>query len=129
MTENIKITRESFTAAMEAAVAERGEDFIYPAEWKAPFNKDKPEQGTRCLYYVPEVGAACIIGLTLEKLGVDVAAIAPNKNADYLLGEELGVKDNGLIWAAISAQRFQDQGSTWGHALEKYHETLASTNA
>ena len=28
------ITRENFTAAMEQAVAERGEDYVYPDEWR-----------------------------------------------------------------------------------------------
>lgn len=116
---NATITRENFTAAMEQAVAERGEDFVYPDGWR--------EQSTSgngsCQYYVEGVGGACIIGKALENLGVDTSQI-PNSDAMEIL-TELGIHDEGLVSAALTAQVTQDSGGTWGQALAKFKEALA----
>ncbi len=116
------ITRESFSEAIEAAVAERGPDFIYPLEWKEEFPGNDDPTALRCVYFKEGVGPACIIGVALDKLGVDVEKIV-NSDASTILSA-LGATDLGLLRAADLAQNQQDLGRPWVDALADYQETL-----
>jgi hypothetical protein len=123
-----KITRENFSQAMHEVVAERGEDFVYPHDWKWTDMNDNAV----CQYYIEGVGPACIIGAALDKLGVDVSELELKDgvtnyemNADEILKTRYGVKDKGLLVAASRAQRLQDRGQTWGQATESFDHTLA----
>lgn len=122
----VQITRENFTAAMRAAVAERGEDFIYPAE-----GSELAEQGWRsgewgtCVYALPDGSPACLIGLALYK--IDPALVEGLEGEDasaFRLLHRLGVEDGGTARAARKAQRAQDWGETWGNALKIYEQAM-----
>lgn len=114
------ITRASFTAAMEAAVAERGADYVYTYT-KNIFN--------RCEYTEEDGAPGCIIGLALAKLGYTgentrTLAYGCGLGAVQAL-LRLGVHDERLRAAAELAQRAQDGGEDWGAALATYHRVLA----
>lgn len=111
-------TREQFTEAMEKAVAERGEDFVYPDEWQNAYGF--------CQYYIEGIGAACLIGKALENLGFDVRSLE-NNGAITILEEVFKITDRGLIVAAQRAQTMQDWGQSWGDALMEYKDVLASS--
>jgi hypothetical protein len=121
-----------FTAAMKAAVAERGADYVYPTEWRdTTVPGDNP--AGMCLYVKPDKsGPACLIGEALHRMGVPVEELAllENKGASMALSVVFG-HDPALFGyrvAAESAQLEQDAGRTWGSALDayKYHLGLAS---
>ena len=117
----VQITRENFTAAMRAAVAERGEDFVYPAQGSELAEQGwRSEQGT-CVYVLPDGSPACLIGLALYKIDPALVEGLEGEDATALrLLQRLGVEDGRLYWAAQVAQQAQDLGETWGDALKIY---------
>lgn len=117
----VKITRETFSAALHEAVAERGGDFVYPDEWK----RDIPDSYVSvCQYYADGVGPACLIGVALSKLGVPDEYLAKIRGGAANELRRLGVEDGPLLDAAVIAQMSQDGGHTWGVALNDFDATL-----
>ena len=118
----VQITRENFTAAMRAAVAERGEDWVYPAEGGELAEQGwRSEEGGACVYVLPDGSPACLIGLALYK--IDPALVEGLEGEDVTalrLLQRLGVDDGRLYMAAHVAQEAQDLGDTWGNALKIY---------
>lgn len=131
-------TDEAFTAALKAALEERGADYVYPEDKKYVFS----ELGTpQCLYFdldEPEK-PLCFIGLALSKLGVtaeDLRTMAPAvafgpEESGLSMGalgvmEKLGFSSK-VSWAARNAQVEQDMGRTWGEAFDvfKYEMGIA----
>jgi hypothetical protein len=108
-------TRDEFTAAIKAAVDERGRDFVYPNEWKDTDNS--------CVYSLEDGTPACIIGAALDKLGVKVGCYEQKLGA-YQLFKGMGVKDADLLDAVEDAQLMQDSEATWGEALDMYLEII-----
>lgn len=127
----VRITRENFTAAMRAAVAERGEDFVYPA-----VGSELAEQGWRteeweaCVYVLPDGSPACLIGLALYKIdpGILTHAEPQSDDAGRVMGRA-GVQDGTLLLAAGRAQSAQDRGVPWGEALSEYERVLSAEDA
>ena len=124
---SITITRENFTAALEAVVAERGEDFVYPVKWREePPIGMSPEEG-RCKYTVTnedgERVGACIVGAALEHL-LGHPYEGPNDSAFHLLIDGFNVEDEEFANAVAEAQAKQDGGGTWGQALAVYKRFL-----
>ena len=122
----VEITRENFTAAMRAAVAERGGDWVYPAE-----GSELAEQGWRskewgaCVYVLPDGSPACLIGLALYKIDPALVEGLEGENVTALrLLQRLGVEDGELYWAAQDAQDAQDLGEAWGNALKIYERAM-----
>lgn len=121
-------TIDEFTAAMEAAVEERGPDFVYPDEepWMDTYGQ--------CQYSLPDGTPACIIGLALSKLDPDAV---PGHGAVYgastlLKGRVQGDTEgetNLFLSAADNAQDKQDSRETWGQALTEYKDTLAENSS
>jgi len=116
------ITRENFTAAMEQAGAERGEDYVYPDEWR-------DEHGA-CQYAVASpqgpYTAACLIGRAIEIVtGELVPGEFEGEGALSVLRDCYGAEDERLRAAAMEAQVVQDAGGTWGEALARFKEYLA----
>lgn len=111
------VTEEQFTAAMRAAVEERGADYVYPVWDRAGADDYHDVHGT-CKYSTPDGTPACIVGLALSKID---PALVPDYSANY--GAHgmvvLGARSN-LAYAAGVAQQEQDAGGTWGSALEQY---------
>lgn len=123
----VQITRENFTAAMRAAVAERGEDFVYPAE-----GSELAKQGWRsgegtCVYVLPDGTPACLIGLALYKIDPDLLTYVdfPAQSASRVMNRA-GVRDRVLLLAADTAQNEQDEGASWGESLKEYGRVLSA---
>lgn len=126
----VQITRENFTAAMRAAVAERGEDFVYPAE-----GSELAKQGWRsgegtCVYVLPDGTPACLIGLALYKIDPGLLThveFQPDSASRVMI--RAGVQDEMLLLAAAMAQDEQDEGASWGESLKKYGRVLSARDA
>ena len=110
------ITRENFTASLERAVAERGEDFVYPEAWMTSANA--------CQYSLRDGTPACIIGLALSYIDPGIVPGSGEFGSSDAGMEELGVEDDVLIIAARAAQIRQDRGYTWGRSLDAYKAVL-----
>lgn len=122
---NDKLNEEAFTAAMEKAVEMRGADYVYP--------QDRPgwmTTGSRvsCVYSTPEGAPACIVGQALSLIDPELVPSYQDSHdgcdmdAMSVLTRLLGVSYETPHWvyAAYLAQILQDQGGTWGAALDKY---------
>jgi len=102
-------TLEQTLAALEEAVAERGEDYVY----------DEHDDGGHCVY-VKDGRPSCLVGNALVKLGViTVEELVPfeTKSANYVtraLNAPVAVQA-----ALCRAQAVQDDGEPWGAALEQ----------
>lgn len=130
----VVITEKAFTEAMVAAVSERGRDYVYPNELKG--NEPGAELvGLYCLYFDLNDPSKplCLIGVAVSKCGVTMDDIkrlnqswpnTQNMTAAVLL--RLHNASKKVIDAASSAQFVQDNGGTWGEALDKYFEVLGS---
>ena len=115
------ITRDQFTSAMHAAVAERGQDFVYPKE--EPGWRLLSQTGIKGCRYVREdvMEPACLIGVALSKCGVPLTQLRGMENAGaYQVLGALGFADTVVRSAASEAQQAQDAGGTWGAALIDY---------
>ncbi len=116
-----EITLESLTAALEAAVEEMGEDYVYIPS------------GDTCSYAHPVddgLKPDCMFGNALSRLGVSLDVLhgydagVVNQDAssvDDVLGF-LGVEDDSLKERAFSAQSSQDNGNPWGEVLQSFKD-------
>ena len=112
-------TDEDFIAAMRKAVAERGEDFVYPDEWR------KASEDKQSCLYVHEDKPACLIGLAVY---IATGKLVPDGYEGSIAGVVVkscvpGVSDI-VVHAAFKAQAAQDVGETWGQALKEFEEAL-----
>lgn len=116
-----RITEPEFTQAMRDAVAERGEDWVYPKgeeAWEGPDGQ--------CRYFLDDGQPACLIGTALCKLGVP--GVRPGHEGAYaglVLHDIYGELPRGIPRAASLAQEVQDEGQPWGEALKAYLRALA----
>lgn len=114
------ITEADFTAAIEKAVADKGADYVY-----------NPDDSRSCVY-TEDGEPSCIIGTALVNLGFEpnpdwdnpmqTDKLLEDTTADTILPYFFDIPENVVV-AARRAQVDQDNGSTWGTALEDY--TLA----
>ena len=121
----VQITRENFTAAMRAAVAERGADWVYPAQGSELAEQGWRSEGGTCVYALPDGSPACLIGLALYKIdpGLLTHVEFQYDDASRVMGRA-GVRDEMLLLAAGGAQTRQDVGVSWGDALSEYERVL-----
>lgn len=115
-----KITEAEFTEALEAVVKERGEDYTYPTK------EENPEYWSEgsCRYEV-DGEPACIIGAAIAQLGGDLSKISSQSNGPQKAARQAGLEvSEHLEFPMAKAQRLQDNGETWGFALERYREGL-----
>lgn len=125
------ITEAEFTAAMEAAVAERGEDFVYPDEWRDKTKRDIFGPDGPCLYSLPSGEPACLIGLALFKID---PKLMPDSGYVGSVSELVG---NGVIRfesplladAAAEAQDSQDLKNPYGVVLQQYRDRVRKGSA
>lgn len=117
---------EKFTAALEKAVAERGADWVYPADWKGSGDPDYASSGPTCQYVWGDQ-PGCIIGYTLHELGTELAELRKFEfsGAYQVVSIALPEVSQRVLLAAMEAQMQQDAGKTWGEALEEYRRVLA----
>jgi hypothetical protein len=114
------ITEAQFTAAMEEAVQERGEDFTYPL-----YQPGWDDNG--CRYVRSDVDEpACLIGVALFKCGVSLTNLSGFEGQPATSVLRILTDLNDDVWApafhaaAFSAQRLQDAGRPWGDCLKEY---------
>ena len=114
--------------ALDACVAERGEDYVYPEAgkvdgicqywWEGPSDEDEDGKS------LPE-GPGCIVGLALSKLGVSDQFIQDltlmnAQNALNLLAKRGSWQiEEGAAGLFRYAQIKQDAGWSWGYAAEQ----------
>jgi hypothetical protein len=114
MTQQYRFTEEQFTEAMKAAVAERGEDYVYPH--------------AQCRYRGDDGAPRCIVGVAVFKL--DESLRLEELGAD---GALRGIVPDHVRRAAAAAQVEQDGvwnesevRKTWGEALAVYLDKVAN---
>ena len=105
---------ETLRDLIARAVAEKGEDYIYPEDEK------DGDDGEMCRYFY-DGRPSCIIGHVLSYLGIDEAV--EGAGAEVAL-DGLGFSYEELR-AADEAQTAQDEGCAWGQALISYDRALA----
>jgi hypothetical protein len=120
----MRYTEEQFTKAMEQAVAQRGEDFTYPVEWRRRYAETEDWLAGGACKYQHDGEPACLIGLAMYLLDPE---LLPDERVYSSAKVQLVLKDIGT-WvtgnAAANAQALQDSNKTWGEALEEYKATL-----
>ena len=101
--------------ALDAVVAERGEGYVYPDEWR---------EGTYCLYVRPDgEGPACIAGAVYFRLGVSLDLLRGCEHnsalqvAEAAYGRIPEADDIGRF--LMVAQGAQDRGESWGNARDE----------
>ena len=128
------ITRENFTKAMREAVAERGADYVYPVDsvearetgWRNATPGYDSMGDASCVYALSDGTPACIIGLALYKIDPELLAhVSDLYDSAQAAFRILGVTDRGLMSAARGAQICQDDGETWGSALEEFEAVFS----
>lgn len=108
------ITRESYREALAKAVELKGADFIYT----------KPEDAVMCRYMNGD-DPDCIHAHALHALGVTQLHQYERTSIRVIL-HDLGVDDDILIEAAVRSQYVQDNGATWGKALEVFDSQISN---
>lgn len=119
------VTEAEFTAAMEAAIAERGPDWVYP---RGQYGWGFGQLDHACLYVRADVDEpACIIGAVLHRLGFPLRRLREHEaqGSDEVLDTLLPELDPAVRSAASAAQDRQDDGFSWGYVLDAYRDTLA----
>lgn len=118
-------TVEQLTAAMREAVAERGADFVYP---KGQAGWTYNQYGVSlCRYVRSDVEEpACLIGVVLHKLGVSLGQLSGFEGDNSYAVVPALFPDSPLFLerALAAAQSAQDNGRTWGVALQRFLEAL-----
>lgn len=110
-----EITRESYRAALQKAVDEKGSDYVYP--------KHEGDDVILSCRYVEENGyPGCIHGHALSYLGYSGL---PEGRSIYSILTNLSAFDDYLRGAAEESQIAQDQGKTWAEALEAYDKAMS----
>lgn len=116
------ITKSKALELLEAAVAERGADYVY--------ERDGTRQSGPGCTYVRGGQPSCLIGLAMAKAGVPIEQLAEWDTRDnsaacfVLVDDELATKTAVDVMA--TAQSLQDIGETWGEALQAAREHAAS---
>jgi hypothetical protein len=105
------ITTEDALRALEEAVAEKGEDYIYP------------EAGKTC-YYALDGAPSCLVGNALHRLGYSILQLEEFRSHPICsLPADVPMEDRALD-AFIRAQEAQDAGAPWGEALHVAREAV-----
>jgi hypothetical protein len=125
------ITTSIVLDLLEAAVEERGEDYVY--------QQNLPNHYLGGCLYLVEDKPGCIVGVVFDKLGVSHEAIGlMDQGTSYsgggfsvtaeavqeILGQDgFEFEDHEAIEILRTAQHVQDAGDTWGNALKDAHRT------
>lgn len=116
-----KFTLDQITEALEAVVAERGEEYRYDDD----FEKHHASYG--CRYIIGEK-PACIVGALYSRLGVSNSTL--KKWNGYGGVRSIAFHSRLIPDEAEEAlgrtQASQDTGHTWGQALEMFRSQIAA---
>jgi hypothetical protein len=109
------------TDLIEGAVALKGEDYVYPRR-----ETSEDEIGWGGCDYIRDGQPSCIVGHVLVAAGVDPTALSleEGQSAWTVTARLLPEWGTDIQRALDSAQSAQDQGMTWGEALEAFKEEL-----
>ena len=117
-------------AGMHKAVEDRGSDWLYPRYsenllGEEVYNEDWTREGS-CLYVKDDLTPACIVGYALTEAGVAARDMQVLASSDELI-KSLDLDVSGRVKDALTrAQAAQDDGCTWGDALDRFGRTLAT---
>lgn len=108
--------------ALDNAVKDRGEDFVYPEEWKTKLGS--------CMYFHGSC-PACIVGHVLHQWGLKHDTIAYGEHstlgeAEAPLGGLNTFLSEGVLEVLTAAQIAQDEDTPWGEAVRQAHESAAT---
>lgn len=141
-------TPEEVIEALEAAVAERGRDYVYVnPDGQRAGELDEHDAMSSC-HYVHGDKPGCIVGYVLHSWGVPLSALAEHEGAaaqqpinqelPYIVSKFPDTNDKGYSHASAqvyeiarilgAAQGAQDSGSTWQYALEAAKSVASSTS-
>lgn len=121
-------TNEQINEAIKAALAEKGEDYVYERVGEGA------KQGC---YYAVDGAPSCLVGNVLNRLDPEMFAQVIEYETDTPEYQDTGFEDvaeylrlpfhEDQVAALKDAQVKQDQGKTWGEAAQKYAEKLGET--
>lgn len=119
------ITKAKALELLEAAVAERGADYVYER-----IGFDSNSTGPSCVY-VRSGCPSCLVGLAMTKAGTPIEQLA-EWDTRFECDAQSVLLDDGLATAGAAevltvAQSVQDDGGTWGEALDAAKELAAAT--
>lgn len=123
-----QITVTEFTAAMEAAVEERGREYVYPPQAHEGEADDYHSNEGDCMYTKPDGTPACLIGVALALLGITHETVEELEYGNAIgagtliermraFGIEVAPE---VIYPAELAQCHQDRGGSWGGSLDRF---------
>lgn len=127
----IEITRELAVSLAAEAVKERGWGYVNPSyyfENRIPTDNIVPDGTPRyegmCRYVSPEGAVGCIVGVILNKAGVDLETLQKHEGdgvwsvLNSLRSEDIFGVDHDTCMFLGDLQSAQDAGRTWGQALD-----------
>lgn len=142
MTEINEVELASVRLALAAAVAEKGEDYVYEKPQVLRYDDVTDEwykdEADGCLYLAPVFDAddkvtdyvpSCIWGHALLTLGMD-AEVLLEHNEEFGIGAPDMPRpwtDKLITEAARDAQFAQDSGRPWGEAVKAFERTIKET--
>ena len=134
-------------ALMEKAVAERGEDWVYPAQGDCRYQYDPydyddetwagPEEKAMVAYFGDVKAPACLVGKVLFDLnpefleqivrngdnGESVEAL--HLESGWVIGDETFLFTADAIHALQVGQSAQDTGVPWGESVDRAKKRIA----
>lgn len=126
----IEITSELAVSLAAEAVRERGENYVNPSYFfdnRIPTDDIVPDGTPRyegmCRYVSPDGTAGCIVGVILNKAGVDLETLQKHEGEgawnllSTLRAEDILDVDYDARTFLSELQSAQDQGKEWGKAL------------
>jgi hypothetical protein len=105
----VSINYEEARALLEKAIADKGEDWVYP-DWTS-----------NCVYFYADGTPACIIGHALSYAGVTLQELGSGNEIDVdALARSYGwvAMDEDAIKLFEVVQEEQDRGKPWGEAYQ-----------
>lgn len=110
-------TEEEVTKVFEDVVLEFGANYKYPTQEEHP--EYWSDVGT-CVYVTNGGEVACVIGQIYHRLGATTQQLQGNRGS-IGKGRDLGFEFPDNVQRGLSqAQSAQDDGETWGQALDEY---------
>lgn len=111
------LTYDRAVELAEEVVAEFGEDYVYPQDHKDP--GVEPGDVPMCVY-VHEGKPSCLAGQILHRHGVSLEALSLNEGVGaWGVSAALAQAQSPAREFLLQAQRVQDQGGTWGKAVQQ----------
>lgn len=120
----MKYTQEQIVEAFDAAIEERGEEWVYPQG----SGTDEWHVYGLCRYVKEDGAPACVWGVALNKVDPElVPSPDDTEGIRAVFHRECIDYDNALLTAATWAQIAQDRGMPYGKVKLGFHRVLALT--